>query len=299
VTDPERAAGRAIDFSPLTEPVDQRLVPAFDADLYRRAGLRAPSGGSGAGCLIAVALPVGLLFAGAFWMGYASRPTEWGWALVAGLILLGTFAFCGWAIVFAARNAAQMPLRRYRVARFAEANGLTFELLEREPEPAGLLLGKASDGRLECVLRWPDDGIEAGTYHYVTRSVKSTTPWSYGYARVRGLGSAPELFVDVRSTGSRRRLYRPMHSYGAPTGLDAPGGAHFTMWTLPRSTARARRFVDDGLLELLAQRDVNLEVAGDDAFVYLRLDTLVPMTDPDLWRWLLELAAVLRERARA
>ncbi|MFD6176268.1 MULTISPECIES: hypothetical protein [unclassified Isoptericola] len=299
MTDPDRAAERAIDFRPLTEPVDQRLVPAYDAELHRRAGLRAPSGGSGAGCFVAIALPIGLLFAGAFWMGYASRPTEWGWALVAGLILVGTFVLCVRAIVVGAQNAAQMPSRRYRVARFAEANGLTFELVEQGPEPAGLLLGKGSDGRLERVLRWPDDGIEAGTYHYVTRSVKSTTPWSYDYARIRGLGSAPELFVDVRSTGSRRRLYRPMHSYGARTGLDAPGGAHFTMWTLPRSTARARRFVDDELLELLALRDVNLELAGDDAFVYLRLDTMVPMTDPDLWRWLLDLAAVLRERARA
>jgi len=299
VSDSERAGGRAIDFRPLTDPVDPRTAREFDRELHRELGHRKDREGLDAGCLILVVLPVGLVFAAAFGLGLAANPSAWWWGAASGVILLATAVLCVRAVRVAARRAKEMPTLRYRLARFAEANGLLFLLEEKDPEPAGSLIGRGHAGRLDHVLRWPDDGVEAGSYHYVTRSVKATTPWDHGYARVRDVGPAPELVLDATSARSRLDQLLGPGASGQETELVAPGGAGFTLRTRPRDTERAQAFVDDGLLGLLAQHPVNLEVVDGEAFLSLRADTTLPMTDPETWLWLLELAAALRERARS
>ncbi|WP_285724839.1 hypothetical protein [Psychromicrobium xiongbiense] len=153
------------------------------------------------------------------------------------------------------------------MARFAEANGLSYLLIDKDQENITAVEGpNASDRVLKTVLRWPEDGLEVGCSAWAGRYTKGVTVGSdYGYALISLPDRAPTF--RIRAGGNPSKEVQPSSS--APSGLpesqvrESSSGTAFTLATLTshsNNTERARDFVTTELIDLLEKRAVVLRV---------------------------------------
>ena len=287
----------ALDLSPLTDPDDRDAARELSAEIDRRHGRTKAGTAIGTGCALLLVIVLGLGFTAAFALGTLSGGSAW-WLLPAGVIAILTVWLCVFVTRGAVRQSRALPDQRWRITGFAAANGL--ELVERETDPpaVGSVIGRGSKNRrLEGVLRWPDRSLETGEYHATDvgyRGIES--PVSFGYVRIALGGSAPPFLLDAKANNSMvdGGSIAGFVDMRDPTRRRAANGARFTLWAWKRDGERAAAFVDPELLDLLAARPVDLEVLGTEAFLYS--PRLIPVTDPELWPWLLSVVDALRAR---
>lgn len=286
-----------LDLSPLTGPEDRASARELSDEIDRRHGRTKAGTAIGTGCALLLVIVLGLGLAAAFAMGALSGGSVW-WLLPAAAVAILTAWLCVFVLRGAVRQSRALPDQRWRITGFAAANGL--ELVEREADPPaiGSVIGRGSKNqRLEGVLRWPDRSIEVGEYHATDvgyRGIES--PVSFGYVRIALGGSAPPFLLDAKSNNSMidGGSIAGFVDMREPIRLRAANGDRFTLWVWKRDSERAAAFVDPELLDLLAVRPVDLEVLGEEAFLYS--PRLFPVTDPELWPWLLSVAEALRAR---
>ncbi|MGX5695809.1 hypothetical protein ACWKWP_06395 [Agromyces soli] len=281
-----------LDFSTLTEPVDPALARTTAERHEREHGI--PAGGSrqGVGCLIAVILLVGLPATAIFAMGAVGTL----WLLAPAMACLAaTVWLCVRVADSAKRYDVENPPYRLHLERFAESNGL--ELLPKAPAPApeGMLFGQSGNDErrhLRDVVRWPDDMLEVGEYHFMQTGgmYSPDMPAQRDYALIRLGRTAPSMVVHARANVTLAGGI----DMREPTRFRARGGERLTLWAWRADTARARAIVDQQLVELLAGRHVDLEFLGDRAVLYSARP--FDKADPETWRWLVEVARLLRAR---
>lgn len=275
-----------LDFTGLTGPVDP--TSAREA-AEREHGIPARSSARGAGCLIGIILAVGLPATAIFALGAAGNV----WLLVpAAACLIPTVWLCVRAAASATRDDAERPRYQARLARFAEANGLT--LLPSAPAPAaeGMLFGRGAERRrLEGVVRWPDAALEVGEYHAIERGYRGIeSPLRLDYAVIALGRTVPGMLLhDRRNIGSAGLV-----EMREPTRFRTADGSRFTLWAWRADTTEALAVVDQELVELLAGHRVDLEFGGDRCVLWSTRP--FDKADPETWRWLLAVARLLRAR---
>lgn len=296
MTDPHPLG--ALDLGPLTAPVDAGAARDLSTSIDRRQGRTTAGTVFGIGCVLLLVIALGFAFAGAFAMGALSGGSLW-WLLPAAAVAGLTVALCAYVVRGATRQHRALPDQRWRLTGFAEANGI--ELVEQEADPAavGSVIGRGDKNRrFEGVLRWPDRSFEIGEYRSTDvgyRGIES--PIGFGYARIALDGAAPPFLLDAKANnsmvdGGSIAGFVDMRN---PVRLRAANGARFTLWAWTRDQERAGAFADQELLDLLAERPVDLEVIGDEAFLYM--PQAFPVVDAELWIWLRAVVDALRARA--
>jgi hypothetical protein len=280
-----------LDFSALASPVDPALARATAERHDREHGIPAGSSRQGVGCLVGVILLVGLPATAIFAMGAVGTL----WLLVPAMACLAaTVWLCVRVADSAKRYDVENPPYRLHLERFAVSNGLA--LLPRVPAPApeGMLFGRSGhDERrhLRDVVRWPDDVLEVGEYHFIVTGYRGMeSPGRWDYAQIRLGRPAPSMVVHARANASLAGLV----DMREPTRFRARGGERLTLWAWRADTAHARAIVDQQLVELLAGRHVDLEFLGDRVVLFSARP--FDKADPDTWRWLVDLARLLRAR---
>ena len=233
----------AVNFEPLTRPVDAAAVRESE----RRLGLRTARSRTGdvltTGCVTGTVLLVGLLFAGAFALGPLSGGSLWWW-LPCGIVLILTLLLAGWIVRRVARSVRTGPETRWRLAEFFAANDVEPIAEIHDPDYRSTVFQEGRvKPRLAGVTRWLDESVEVGQFHYLVIGYRGLqSPQQWGYARIPLAPSAPDLLLDAAANNAPWKAggLAGIADVREPTKLVSATGARFTLWawqSLPRHSA--------------------------------------------------------------
>ncbi|GAA1790172.1 hypothetical protein [Agromyces lapidis] len=297
MSDIRQTTNPRFDPAPLLDPVDHAAVRDYEV----RNGLRASGGGIrwygvlfglllGGFAAVIVALP--LLFVVMLVDGVLEASTGVGIPgdLVFPIAFAGAvtiIAGFGWYAVKSSRLEGEA---RFRVSRFAAANGFEFVPRIAEPEAPGMIFALGSDRAASEIVRLSHPrAVEIANYRYVQKTTKTheTFRWSYlAFALDRtlphivldGVGNDSKLLGSNLpvALASAQRLslegdFDRSFALYCPEGYEADALYLFT----PDVMAR---FVDAGA-------DLDVEIVDDRLYVYASGGRSFSSADPAMWEW--------------
>lgn len=289
----------AFDARPLTGPVDRAEVARFDRELKARY----PTGGLQNAALV-ILIVIGALFLGGVGLivlvgAVVATVADGGhlaWVtLILPLILLITVPAL---IALTLVNGSRQKERRYRLARFAEANAMTYVPRLNEPRLPGMLFGLGYERMSLDVLRGEQPRfVEFANYRYTTGSGKSRTTHTWGYVAIHLDAPLPHIVLDALSNNALGLSNLPAtFDRGQRLRLEGDFDRHFALYC-PQGyeTDALYLFTPDIMARFLdnaAQLDV--EIVDDWLFLYLRRD--IATTDPGSWAWLFSVVSALLDK---
>jgi hypothetical protein len=273
----------AFDAAPLTDPVDPKAVKEFTAELRRRrSGTSAATVISIVVLVLMVIVIVPVLAMTLFSIASHTTASTASVPFVLIVAIGGAAAFAG---VLAWRNSR---VKRYRLARFAAANNMTY--VERADNPAlpGTIFQVGSSRHSRDLVRGRSPRfVEFGNYQYTVKTGKSSTTHRWGYVAVKLDVPLPNIVLDAVGNNSVFGSNLPA-SFRKDQQLSLEGDfdRYFTLYC-PSGYERdalylftpdiMARFIDNA-----AQLDV--EIVDDWLFLYTRRP--VSTLDPATWSWL-------------
>ncbi len=274
----------SFDASALTEPVDPRAVSAFAAELRARR----TSGPPFAAIISVLALGIAgiiivpvfsSLAAGVAQAGHFSAVVFLPLILFVGIaVVLGGIAWAGW------RSAR---VTRYRLNRFAQANGMSYEERIADPPLPGMIFSLGS-GRLSTdLLRGTQPRfVEFGNYQYTVKSGKNSTTYRWGYVAVKLDVPLPNIVLDATGNNGFGSNLPAAFDKEQRLSLEGDFDQHFTLYC-PAGYERdalylftpdiMARFIDNAA-------ELDVEIVDDWLFLYTRRK--VSTLDPATWAWL-------------
>ncbi len=282
-------SGTALDTSALTQPVDRAEVRAFTARL-RREGTLTSIVITVVGFVVvgSILLLSATLLAAVVSFGLLAdadgRPSP------IGILFLLVFVAAGLAVGYAlAKLLHGRAERRYRLARFAEANGMSWTPTVPNPGLPGMIFSEGRDREATDVVRGPlPRGVEIGNYTYKTGSGKNEQTHKWAYVEIRLDTPLPHIVLDaVGNNGLFGGSNLPaMFSRDQRLSLEGDFDQYFALYC-PKGYERdalylftpdvMARFVDNAAA-------LDVEIVDDRLFLYARreLSTL----DPAVWEWI-------------
>ena len=273
----------AFDARPLTEPVDPKAVSAFVRDMRARSSGR----GIAAGTVIAIVVVVIMAAIAVPMLVLGVTAAIRSGASVIGLpFVLFLVAFVGIGIA-AFVTSRRKRVARYRISRFAAANGMTYEDQVLDPPLPGMIFGIGSSRVSEQLVRGSTPRfVEFGNYRYTVKSGKNSTTYRWGYVAVKLDVPLPNIVLDaLGNNGFGSNLPA---SFGKDQRLSLEGDfdQYFTLYC-PQGYERdalylftpdiMARFIDSA-----AQLDV--EIVDDWLFLYTKREAST--LDAATWAWL-------------
>lgn len=273
---------------PLTEPVDPRAVNAF----WR--AIRSQNPASGAQMVIGVVFAVvfGLVFLPTIGFtlfgviaGLASGEAGVGALFSLPLLVPLVIAAVGIPLFIVSRRRTREST--YRLARFSQANAMTFHPFVADPPLPGMIFHRG-DARVgsNLVRGQHPRFVEFGNYRYTTGSGKNRTTHNWGYVAVKLDVPLPNIVLDALGNNSLGSNLPSTFSKDQRLSLEGDFDQHFTLYCPSGYEADAlylftpdimTRFIDHA-----AQLDV--EIVDDWMFLYMRRP--VSTTDVSTWAWL-------------
>lgn len=275
------------DPAPLTEPVDRAAARAFSAQL-RREGRLSGRLVSIIGLVIVgvafllVAVPVFGLIVASFVTRDGSGPIP----LLVLVFFLAVAVFIGGAIM---RGLGGAAVRRYRLDRFARANGMTWHPGFANPPLPGMIFGLGHSRETSDLVRGERPrAVEIGNFSYETGSGKNKQTHRWGYVALRLDTPLPHIVLDaVGNNGLFGGTNLPV-SFGPRQRLRLEGDfdRHFALYC-PEGYERDALylFTPDVMARFIdSAAALDVEIVDDWLFLYSRreLSTL----DPAVWEWL-------------
>ena len=294
------AASVPFDARPLTEPVDRAQVKAFAADMRARG-----AGGSSSQVFPIIALVVGgLIFLTVFGsialtvlsafvrVGSGGR---FGASLIVPLVILAVIVF---AVVALVRGGARTKERRFRLARFAQANAMTYVPSIASPALPGMIFGRGSSRQAGDIVRGDRPRfVEFANYRYTTGSGKNRTTHRWGYVAVKLDVPLPHIVLDALSNNGLLGSNLPQ-SFDRDQRLSLEGyfDEHFALYC-PRGYERdalylftpdiMARFIDNAAA-------LDVEIVDEWLFLYAKRD--MSTLDPATWAWLFGAVGALLDK---
>ncbi|WP_175987780.1 hypothetical protein [Microbacterium tenebrionis] len=273
----------AFDARPLTEPVDPKAVSAFVRNMRARSSGR----GIAAGTVIAIVVVVIMAAIAVPMLVLGVTAAIRSGSSVIGLpfvLLLVVFVGIGVAAFVTSRRKR---VARYRISRFAAANGMTYEDQVFDPPLPGMIFGIGSSRVSEQLVRGSTPRfVEFGNYRYTVKSGKNSTTYRWGYVAVKLDVPLPNIVLDaLGNNGFGSNLPA---SFGKDQRLSLEGDfdQYFTLYC-PKGYERdalylftpdiMARFIDSA-----AQLDV--EIVDDWLFLYTKREAST--LDAATWAWL-------------
>ncbi|GAA1921786.1 hypothetical protein GCM10009775_12760 [Microbacterium aoyamense] len=292
------------DARPLVEPVDPAAVRAHTKEL-RAAGTLSVAGATFA----IVGIVVGI-FAVFFVVVFATIATSFaavatrqpGFGVLGALtgllpIVIVAIVIAGIVIV-AVRFFRGQGDRRYRLDRFARANGMSYLPQFANPGLPGMIFSLGSSRMSSDLVRGEKPRfVEFANYRYTTKSGKNSTTHRWGYVAVKLDVPLPHIVLDATGNNSLfgsnlpasfdkdQRLslegdFDQFFSLYCPAGYERDALYLFT----PDIMAR---FIDNAAA-------LDVEIVDDWLFLYGQRD--FSTLDPAMWNWLFSVVAALLDK---
>jgi len=283
VTTPSQAPQPlSFDARPLTDPVDPKAVAAFIRQERSRGGK-----GSTAATVIAIVVIAFMVLGGGIVvvLGAAVAIRE-GSALMS-LPFLGVIA-----IFIAIGIAASFALRRsrttrYRLSRFAAANGMTYEDQVNDPPLPGMIfqLGRSRQAK-QLVRGHTPRFVEFGNYQYTTGSGKSSTTHYWGYVAVKLDVPLPNIVLDaLGNNGIRTNLPASFHR-DQHLSLEGDFDSYFRLYCPAGYEQDALYLFTPDIMARFIDNAAQLDVEIVDDWLFLYTKRAATTLDASTWAWL-------------
>lgn len=288
----------SVDVAALTAPVDRAAASAFSAQLRREGRL---SGRVvpvivfsiiGVAVLLIAILFFGLIGSALFTGDLGSGPAPL--LIVVVLIVVGSLMVG--AVVRGFGGAAE---RRYRLDRFARANGMTWHPGFDDPALPGMIFSLGNDRETHDIVRAEHPRfVEVGNYRYETGSGKNKQTHRWGYVAMRLDTPLPHIVLDaVGNNGLFGGSNLPVtFGRGQRLSLEGDFDQHFALYC-PEGYERDALylFTPDVMARFIdSAAALDVEIVDDWLFLYSRRD--LSTLDPATWRWLLTTVAAIDDK---
>ncbi|MEV7767779.1 hypothetical protein [Microbacterium sp. Kw_RZR3] len=282
----------------LTAAVDRAEVRAFTAELRRSGALRTRwlSGAVLAiigGAIVLFTVPALLALVSTIASGTNTISPV---SIFFVLFLAAVIAVIVVVIVRAFRGRAE---RRYRLDRFARANGLEWRGDVDDPPLPGMIFDQGhSREASDVVSGYRPRFIEVANYAYKTGSGKSETTHKWAYVALRLDTPLPHIVLDaVGNNGLFGASNLPItFTREQRLGLEGDFDTYFALYC-PEGYERdalylftpdvMARFIDNAAA-------LDVEIVDDWLFLYARRD--LSTLDPRTWEWLFTTVAAIEEK---
>jgi hypothetical protein len=274
----------AFDAGALTDPTDPAAVRAFAAETRARRR-SAPSAGLIVGIIIAVAavvivVPVFVMVA----VGFASIGQSPGGSLLpVALIGLGLTA----AAVIAVLAWRRGRETRYRLHRFAQANGLTYEPRITAPALPGMIFSLGHSRVSTDVLRGTTPRfVEFGNYQYTVRSGKNSVTHRWGYVAVKLDVPLPNIVLDAVGNNGFGSNLPASFQKEQRLSLEGDFDQHFTLYCPAGYEQDALYLFTPDIMARFIDNAAQLDVEIVDDWMFLYTPRKASTLDAATWAWL-------------
>ncbi|MGO2746485.1 hypothetical protein [Microbacterium sp.] len=273
----------SFDARPLTDPVDPKAVSAFVREMRTRQSSSSFSAGSVVVIIvIAIMLVIGVpvVTAGVTAAARAGSPLL-GLPFVAVLIVLvviGVIAFV---------NYRRGRIARFRLSRFAAANGMTYE--DRVPNPPlpGMIFGLGRARKADQLVRGHTPRfVEFGNYEYTTGSGKNSTTHRWGYVAVKLDVPLPNIVLDALGNNGFGTNLPASFQKDQRLSLEGDFDKYFTLYCPEGYEQDALYLFTPDIMARFIDSAAQLDVEIVDDWLFLYTKRAASTLDPATWAWL-------------
>lgn len=276
--------GPTFDARPLTEPVDAAAVRAFAAEVRARQG-SSVSASAIIGIVVAaivgvVMLPilVSVVFALAATSGspgLAAIPL-----VLIGLVIAGVIVM----IVIGVRNAQAV---RYRLSRFAQANGMSYEAKVTDPPLPGMIFSLGRSRQSTDLIRGTRPRfVEFGNYQYTVQSGKNSTTYRWGYVAVKLDVPLPNIVLDAKGNNGFGSNLPASFDREQHLSLEGDFDQYFTLYCPAGYERDALYLFTPDIMARFIDNAAQLDVEIVDDWLFLYTQRKVSTLDSATWAWL-------------
>lgn len=275
--------GLPFDTRPLTEPVDPKEVSAFAAELRARSSSSTTASTIlsmvilGIALLVAVPLLVVMLTGlGRAWGG-AQFFTLAFFGIV--ILVIALLAVSGWR---------RRRITRYRLHRFAQANGMSYESRIDDPPLPGMIFSLGRSRMATDLLRGTTPRfVEFGNHQYTVKSGKNSHTYHWGYVAVKLDVPLPNIVLDAVGNNSLFGSNLPA-SFRKDQRLSLEGDfdRYFTLYCPAGYERDALYLFTPDIMARFVDNAAQLDVEIVDDWLFLYTQRRVSTLDPATWAWL-------------
>lgn len=272
------------DARPLTDPVDPAAVRAFAAELRARQAVTT-SASTIIGIVVVIIVGVVMLpiFASVVF-GLASAtgsPAAAAIPLVLiGLVLVGVVLM----IWLGVRNA---QATRYRLSRFAQANGMHYEAKVADPPLPGMIFSLGRSRQSTDLVRGTTPRfVEFGNYQYTVQSGKNSTTYRWGYVAVKLDVPLPNIVLDATGNNGFGSNLPASFQKEQRLSLEGDFDRHFTLYCPEGYERDALYLFTPDIMARFIDNAAQLDVEIVDDWLFLYTQRKVSTLDPATWAWL-------------
>ena len=272
------------DARPLTDPVDAAAVRAFAAEVRSRQTV-----GASASTIIGI---VAVCFAGVVMLpifvtvilnlaASTGSPVSAAIPLVLlALVLVGIVVM----IWFGVRNA---QATRYRLSRFAQANGMTYEAKIADPPLPGMIFSLGRSRQSTDIVRGTRPRfVEFGNYQYTVQSGKNSTTYRWGYVAVKLDVPLPNIVLDATGNNGFGSNLPASFQKEQRLSLEGDFDQHFTLYCPEGYERDALYLFTPDIMARFIDNAAQLDVEIVDDWLFLYTQRKVSTLDPATWAWL-------------
>ncbi|MGK3949410.1 hypothetical protein [Microbacterium sp. K2] len=276
--------GPTFDAAPLTEPVDPKAVTAFAAELRARgsSGTR----GTTIFAIVVISLMALVVVPVVFMtiVSIVSTPGGSGFATVP-LVIFGVIAvmiavgsFIGW------RRAR---VTRYRLHRFAQANGMSYEGRVTAPSLPGMIFSLGGSRMSTDLVRGTTPRfVEFGNYQYTVKRGKSSTTYRWGYVAVKLDAPLPNIVLDAKGNNGFGSNLPASFQKEQRLSLEGDFDEYFTLYCPEGYERDALYLFTPDIMARFIDNAAELDVEIVDDWMFLYTQRRVSTLDPATWAWL-------------
>ncbi|MGF2949539.1 hypothetical protein [Microbacterium alcoholitolerans] len=284
-----RPAGTTFDARPLTAPVDPRAVSAFWRE--RRARYPRSSGQTVALVFtILIAAFAAVIFIGVGGTMFAVIGSGVGRGEMSRLtLLIPVSVIVVIALIIAGVIMAwrRRRVQRYRIARFASANGMTYIDQLASPALPGLIFQQGSNRQSSALVRGSEPRfVEFGNYEYTTGSGKNRSTHRWGYVAVKLDVPLPNIVLDARGNNGLGSNLPTSFRRDQRLSLEGDFDQHFTLYCPEGYEADALYLFTPDIMARFIDHAAQLDVEIVDDWMFLYMQRPASTTDPATWAWL-------------
>lgn len=210
--------------------------------------------------------------------------------LVFPLALAGAVTVIAGVAWYAVASSRLQGETRFRVARFAAANGLEFVPRLVEPEAPGMIFDLGTDRVASEIVRLSTPRpVEIANYRYVKKTTKTHETFQWSYLAFTLDRELPHIVLD--GVGNDSRLLGSNLPVALATAqrlsLEGDFDRHFTLYCPEGYETEALYLFTPDLMERFvdAGGDLDVEIVDDRLYVYASGGRSFASADPAMWEW--------------
>ena len=281
------------DARPLTDPVDPRAVTAFVREQRVR---HPPTALAVVAWVILLVIAVIIVFAAAtIVIGVASTIAlggNGGGMLLVPLVIFVVLVAGGGALALVAYRRRRVE--RYRIARFAAANGMAYEDRVADPPLPGMIFNRGSSRLSTSLVRgYQPRFVEFGNYQYTVKSGKNSTTYRWGYVAVKLDVPLPNIVLDAVGNNALGSNLPSSFSRDQRLSLEGDFDEYFHLYCPRGYEADALYLFTPDIMARFIDHAAQLDVEIVDDWLFLYTQRPVSTTDPATWEWLFSTVGAL------